>query len=116
MLPPEILGFDKSAEEVTANYTLHGGKGALSLLLYPTPQIAAERGRAVEGWLNAQHDKTLGTVLLRREGPLVLMTTGGFARDDAQRMIENVHLRNEVTWDKKLPLEFHSEIQKTYSL
>ena len=116
VLPAEILGFEKSAEEVTANYTVRGNKGTLTMLLYPTPQIAGDRGRAIESWVNARHDKSLGTMLLRREGPLVLITTGSFARDDAQRMIENVHLRSEVTWDKKMPLEFHSEIQKTYSL
>jgi hypothetical protein len=54
--------------------------------------------------------------MLRREGPLVLATTGAWLESDAKAMIENIHLRNQVTFDKKMPLEFHAEVQKTYSL
>lgn len=114
-LPAAMLGFEKSAEAVTAEYGSRSGKGTLTLLLYPTPQIAGDRGRAVEAWVNA-HKDGLGTVKLRREGPLVLMMAGGMAGEEAQRTIENIHLHSEVTWDKKMPLEFHAEIQKTYSL
>ncbi len=114
-LPTEILGFDKSAEVSTANYSTHSGKELLTMLLYPTPQIAGEKGRAIEGWLNA-HSEGLGTIKLRREGPLVLLATGSFPADEAQQMIENVHLKAEVTWDKKMPQEFHSEVKKTASL
>jgi hypothetical protein len=31
-------------------------------------------------------------------------------------MVEGIHLRQAVTFDKKMPLEFHAEVQKTYSL
>jgi hypothetical protein len=112
-LAPEILGFDKSAEAVTASYAGHG-RETLTLLLYPTPQIAGDHGRAVESWVNAHKD--LGMVKLRREGPLVLMAAGSFPGDEAQRMIENIHLRSEVTWEKKMAPEFHTEVRKTYSL
>ncbi len=44
-VPPEIVGFDKAAEVVTAKYE---GKGALTMLLYPTPQIAGDHGRQME--------------------------------------------------------------------
>ena len=43
VLPGEIVGFDKAAEAVTAKYE---GKGKLTMLLYPTPQIAGDHGRA----------------------------------------------------------------------
>jgi hypothetical protein len=55
-------------------------------------------------------------VKLRREGPLVLMTTGAWTPDEALQMVEGIHLRNELTWNKPMPLEFHAEVQKTYSL
>ena len=70
-LPPEIVGFDKAAEVVTAKYD---GKGTLTLLLYPTPQIAGDHGRQIEAEMNRQ-GAAAGTVKLRREGPLVLLTT-----------------------------------------
>lgn len=114
-LPPEILGFDKAAEAVTARYAEPTGKGTLTLLLYPTPQLAGIHGRAVESWLNT-HSDGLGTIKLRREGPLVLLLTGSYPPEEAQHLLENIHLRSEVTWDKKMPVEFHSEVRKTASL
>jgi hypothetical protein len=111
-LPPEILGFDKAGEVVTAKYA---GRGTLTLLMYPTPQIAGDHLRQIEAYMKTA-GPTAGTVMLRREGPLVLLTTGVWTEADAHAMVENIHLRNEVTFDKKMPLEFHAEVQKTYSL
>jgi hypothetical protein len=112
VLPPEIIGFDKAAEAVTAKYD---GKGTLTMLLFPTPQIAGDHGRQIEAEMNRQ-GASAGTVKLRREGPLVLMTTGAWKPAEAQEMVENIHLRNEVTWNKQMPPEFHSEVRKTVSL
>jgi hypothetical protein len=111
-VPPEIIGFDKAAEVVTAKYE---GKGTLTLLLYPTPQIAGDHGRQIEAEMNRQ-GAAAGTVKLRREGPLVLLTTGAWKPTEAQEMVENIHLRNELTWNKPMPSEFHAEVRKTVSL
>jgi hypothetical protein len=112
VVPAEIVGFDKAAEVVMAKYA---GKGMLTLLLYPTPQIAGEHGRAIATEMNRQ-GSAAGTVKMRREGPLVLLTTGAWEAAEAKAMVEGIHLRNELTWNKSMPLEFHAEIQKTYSL
>jgi hypothetical protein len=112
ILPPDIIGFDKAAEVVTAKYA---GKGTLTLLLYPTPQIAGDHGRAIEAEMNRQ-GAAAGTVKLRREGPLVLLTTGSWIPVEAERLIENIHLRSEVTWNKSVPPVFQTEIRKTVSL
>jgi hypothetical protein len=111
-LPAEIIGFDKAAEIVTAKYE---GKGTLTLLLYPTPQIAGDHGRQIEAAVKQEGDPA-GTVVMRREGPLVSMTTGAWKLADAKEMVESIHLRNELTWNKPMPLEFHSEVRKTVSL
>ncbi len=111
-LPVGILGFDKAAEVVTAKYQ---GKGTLTLLLYPTPQIAGEHGRQVEAEMNRE-GPAAGTVKLRREGPLVVLTTGAWNPVEAQKVVEEIHLRSEVTWNKPVPPEFHAEIKKTVSL
>jgi hypothetical protein len=111
VLPAESVGFDKSAETVTAKYK---DGGILTLLLYPTPQIAGDHGRTIEGQVG--HDTSAGTVKLRREGPLVLLTTGAWTTDAAQAMVDGIHLRSEVSFDKPMPHEFHAEMQKTYSL
>ena len=112
VLPAEIVGFDKAAEVVTAKYA---GEGTLTLLLYPTPQIAGAHGREIEAEMNRE-GAAAGTVKLRREGPLLLLTTGVWRAVDAQKMVEGIHLHNEVTWDKPVPPEFHAEIRKTVSL
>jgi hypothetical protein len=112
VLPPEIVGFDKAAEVVTAIYE---GKGRLTMLLFPTPQIAGDHGKQIEAEMNRQ-GASAGTVKLRREGPLVLLTTGAWKPSEAQQTIENIHLRNELTWNKPMPPEFHSEVRKTVSL
>ncbi|MBN9616750.1 MAG: hypothetical protein BGO25_10600 [Acidobacteriales bacterium 59-55] len=112
VLPGAMVGFDKSAEVIMAKYA---GRGFLTLLLYPTPQIAGDRGRAIVAEMN-KLGPTAGTVKLRREGPLVLMTTGGWSPAVAQKTIEGIHLHNLLTWNKAMPLDFHSEVRKTVSL
>ena len=112
VLPAGIIGFDKSAEVVTARYT---GKGTLTLLLYPTPQIAGAHGRQIEAEMNRQ-GSAAGTVKLKRDGVLVLLTTGNWQPADAQQLIENIHLNLQVSYDKPMPLEFHAEIRKTATL
>lgn len=112
VLPAGIVGFDKSAEVVTAKYF---GRGTLTLLLYPTPQIAGEHGRQIEAEMNRQ-GASAGTVKLRREGVLLLLTTGNWQPDAAKQVIENTHLNMQVSYDKPLPLEFHAEVRKTATL
>jgi len=116
VLPPEILGWDKSAEIATASYSGRAGKGTLTLLLYPTPQIAGDRGRAIEKAINDKGVAAFGTVKMRRVGPLVGMTSGAFSPDQAEKLVQALHLNEEVTFDQKLPLEFHAEVRKTATL
>jgi hypothetical protein len=119
-LPAEILGWDKSAEVGIAQYSGRTGHGMLTLLMYPTPQIAGDRGRAIEQAVNQMIAKdgpaALGTVKLKRLGPMVEMTQGGFTPDQAFGLLASVKLNEEITFDKPMPLEFHAEIRKTYSL
>jgi hypothetical protein len=112
VLPPEIVGFDKAAEVATAKYE---GKGTLTLLLYPTPQIAGDHGRQIVAAMSKQGPPA-GTIMVRREGPLVLLTSGAWNGPEAKALVESIHLRNELTWNKPMPLEFHSEVRKTVSL
>ncbi len=115
-LPPEILGWDKSAEIATAAYSGRAGKGMLTLLLYPTPQIAGDRGRAIEKAINDAGVAGFGTVKLFRNGPLLSLTTGGFKPDQAEKLVHAPHLNEQVSFDQKMPLEFHAEIKKTATL
>ena len=117
-LPADLLGFDKAAETATADYTGRSGTGKLTLLLLPTPQIAGDRGRALENWLNSPEAKaaSLGSIKLRRIGPLLALATGAFTPEQASAMVDGIHLRTELTWNKPVPPEFHVEVRKTASL
>jgi hypothetical protein len=113
VLPPEQVGFDKSAETVTAKSK---GGGVLTLLLYPTPEIAGEHERAIEALTRQQGTSLVGTVKIRREGTLLVLTSGAWPVVEAQKMVDGIHLRSEVTWDKPVPLDFTTEVRKTFSL
>ena len=107
-VPEQAVGFQKSAEAVTAKYK---GGGELTLVLYPTPQIAGEFARDIQSSLG-----DVSKFKLRREGPLVAVATGGWPAGQAQKIVDGVHLRTELSFDKPMPLEFHTEVQKTYTL
>jgi hypothetical protein len=55
-------------------------------------------------------------VKLRREGPLLVLTSGAWPVVEAQKMVDGIHLRSEVTWDKPVPLDFGTEVRKTFTL
>lgn len=112
VLPSDIVGFDKAAEAVMASYA---GEGTLTLLMYPTPQIAGDHGRLIEAEMNRE-GTAAGTVRMRRDGPLLMLTTGPWRPADAEKMIHGIHLREVMSWNKPLPLDFHTEVTKTYSL
>ncbi|HEU4637186.1 MAG TPA: DUF6599 family protein, partial [Edaphobacter sp.] len=112
VLPGAILGFDKAAEALTARYA---GRGKLTMLLYPTPQIAGDRLRAIEQEIHKE-GKAAGTVVMRRAGNLLIITTGDWSMAEAKALVQSVHPRMEVTWNKPMPPEFHTEVRKTYSL
>ena len=108
-LPVAQLGWEKSAEAVTAQYVDKRGKETLTLLLYPTPQIAGDHARLIEAEVGS-------AAKVRREGELVIVAAGTFSADDTVNMEENIHMRSQVTFDKTMPLDFPTEIHKTYSL
>ena len=116
LLPADILAFDKAGETVTAEYqTRSHARGFLTILLYPTPTIAGDVGRAIEAHFRSNTAPN-SVATLRREGPMLMLATGGFAPAEAQALVDNIHLRNELTWNKEKPPEFHAEVAKTASL
>ncbi len=115
-MPADLLAWDKSAEVVTAEYAGKSGKGAVTLMLYPTPQIAGDRGRALEKYVNETGVAGFGTLKMRRVGPMLGMTTGALGVEQATEMMAGLHLDSVVTFDKPMPLEFHAEMKKTATL
>lgn len=123
VLPAALVDFTKGAEVLTANYHMHSGEGALTLIGYPTPQIAAERERAIGAflkggnspqtpWTQALTESSPTALQVSRSGPFVAVTSGYFSTDDAKRILGSINYQAQVSWTQ--PTE--TEISKTAKL
>ncbi len=111
VLPVALIGFgSSSAEAVTANYDTHDGQGTLTLIEYPTPQLAAARLREIDAFLKAGNtpqaawpqalvDSQAGTLLTRRSGPIVAVTSGSFPASAAKALINKINYQADITWN-----------------
>ena len=124
VLPPSLVGFDKGAETVTANYSLTSGPATLTLIDYPTPQIAQAQENAIRAYLKAGSqaqppwpkpltDSDLASLEVRHSGPLVVIVSGDAIPDESHRLIESVHYEAELT---AIPQPVESEVEKTSKL
>ena len=111
VLPPELIHFYQDAEAVTAQY----GKGTLTLLSYPTPEIADARMAALAGALQQGAVQGIpGALLVKRAGTRVAVTSGGFTAAQAKALLAQVQFREHIAIDRLKPKV--SEIAKTAQL
>src|SRR5215472_375019 len=115
VLPASSLGWDKSAEAVTANYDAKHGRETLTLLIYPTPQIAQAFERRLSTGVKGL-GSSFANARVRRDQELVMLASGAWTGSEAQAMLENVHMKQIVAVDQYMPPVFHDEVQKTFSL
>jgi hypothetical protein len=128
VLPPELVGFDRGAEAVTASYTLRTGPATLTIIDYPTPQLAATQEKTIRDYIQAGirggqqaqaawpkplQDSGLAALEVRRSGPLVALVSGNAFTDDSHKLLAAVHYETELT---SLQQEGESEILKTGKL
>jgi hypothetical protein len=124
VLPPSLIDFDKGAEAVTANYSLTSGPATLTLIDYPTPQMAHAKVDAIRAYLQAGshaqppwtkplNDSDVASIEVRESGPLVAIVSGDAIPDESHRLIESVHYEADVT---AIPQPVESEIAKTSKL
>jgi hypothetical protein len=115
VLPPGAIDFSRDAEVVTAQYVAHDGRGTLTLIEYPTPQMAirAEKtlGTLLKGALPATLQRSSPAVLgVHRSGPVVAVTSGQFTSAESQALLGEVKYQAEVTWSR--PGSGESEVRK----
>lgn len=115
VLPANSLGWSKSAEAVTANYAARNGHETLTLLLYPTPQIAQAFTRALTDGVKGL-GPSFANAQVRRDQELVMVASGTLPVKDTQAMLSDVHMKQTVAVDRYMPPVFHTEVQKTFSL
>jgi len=125
VLPVSLVDFaSSSAEAMTANYSTRDGKGELTLLIYPTPQLAAARLRDIDAFLQAGNTQGVwpqalaesrpGSVLTRRSGPLVAVVSGSLPAATAHKLLNQVNYQADIVWNN--PQGYVSEGSKVARL
>jgi hypothetical protein len=114
-LPAGIIGFSRDAEVVTAQYSTHGGQGTLTIIDYPTPQMAISAEKSIAASLKGSlppglQSSSPAALGVRRSGPIVAVTSGNFSRAEAQALLGQVKYQAEVTWSH--PHSGVSEVKK----
>jgi len=124
VLPPELVSFDRGAEAVTANYTLRSGQATLTIIDYPTPQMAAAEETKIRAYIKAGNqaqppwpkplvDSDLASLEVRRSGPLVALVSGDAIPDESHKLLATVHFETDLT---SIPQPTESDVSKTSKL
>jgi hypothetical protein len=124
VLPTELVGFDRGAEAVTANYTVRSGVATLTLIDYPTPQMATAQEakireyikagkQAQPAWPKPLMDSDLASLEVRRSGPLVALVSGDAIPEESHKLLASVHYESELM---SIPQSGESEVSKTGKL
>ena len=124
VLPPSLVDFDKGAETVTATYSLSSGPATLTIIDYPTPQIAAAQENAIRAYLKAggQYqpawpkplaDSDVASLEVKHSGPLVIVVSGDAIPDESHRLLESVHYEADLI---SIPQPTESDVVKTSKL
>ena len=100
-LPANVVDFGRGAEVVLGRYSTSAGLATLTMIAYPTPQIAGERLRAIEEALvpgsSANPDRQ---PFIKRTGPLVVLVTGDASLNEAHALLAAVNYEADVTWNE----------------
>jgi hypothetical protein len=124
VLPPEVVGFDRGAETVTATYSLRSGPATLTLIDYPTPQMAAAQEGKIRAYIKAGSqaqptwpkpllDSDVASLEVRRSGPLVALISGDAIPEESHKLLARVHFDSDLT---SIPQPMESEVSKTSKL
>jgi hypothetical protein len=108
VLPPDIVGFDRGAEVVTANYKLRSNPATITLIDYPTPQMAAAQeakirayikagSQAQPAWPKPLQDSDQASIEVRRSGPLVALVSGDAIPEESHKLLATIHYEAEIT-------------------
>jgi hypothetical protein len=97
-VPAQLIDFQQNPEIALGQYNTANRGSVLMLIAYPTPQIAAERLRAIEAQVPQQ---TGGAVFAaKRSGPILAVVNGQISRDDATALLARVNYDANVTWNE----------------
>jgi len=126
VLPVDMVGFDRGAEVVTATYSLRSGPATLTVIDYPTPQMAMAQETRIRGFIKAGNpaaanpsgpawpkplaDSDQASLEVRRSGPLVALVSGDATPEESHKLLATVHYEMDLT---TIPQPSDSEVAKT---
>ena len=90
-----LVDFSKAPEIEFAKYRSSSGEANLTLIGYPTPQIAAERLRALQA-----ASLPGGPFFYKRTGPILVAVGGNVSESEAQSLLASVNYEADVTWNQ----------------
>jgi hypothetical protein len=94
-IPAALVNFSMGPEVVLARYRSSNGEAYMTLISYPTPQIAAERLKAFQA-----AGLPAGPFFFKRSGPLVVAINGNIPQSEAQSLLASVNYDADVTWNQ----------------
>lgn len=102
-ISPDLVDFPKGAEVALAQYaTSAGSQGDATLMVisYPTPQIAADRTKAIDAALHTTSQRENPASRVKRSGPIVALVSGQVSNGDAKSLLDQVNYDADVTWNQ----------------
>jgi hypothetical protein len=87
----QLIDFSKSPEVAVGKYRTSQGEASVTLVGYPTPQIARERMDAMQA-----AGLTGGPFYFKRTGPYVVAVNGNIPADEAQSLLASVNYDADV--------------------
>ena len=96
-LSAQQIDFKVEPEILSQDYTSDDGPLTLTVVNYPTPQLAGQQFKS----LQASAQGAAGQLLVRRSGPLLAVVTGATGSSAAKNLLNSVNYEAEVTWDQQ---------------
>jgi len=104
-VPVELVDFSKSPELVLAKCHTSWGEANLTLIAYPTPQIAMEKLRTIQA-----ASLPGGPFYFKRTGPIVAIVNGNVPQDEAQPLLAAVNYDANVTLTQPTSLDLKDNL------
>jgi hypothetical protein len=93
-IPADLAALDRGAEAQLARYRSGGSEFQVTIISYPTPQMASAFARKFEA---------LPGVAIRRTGPLLTVVPEGASVAAVGKLIEQINYSPNLTWSEHVP-------------
>jgi hypothetical protein len=102
-IPAELAGLDRGAEAQLARYRSGGSEVQMTIISYPTPQMAIAFARKFEGVPGAA---------IRRSGPLLTVIPEGTTNGGVEKLLSEVNYNPKLTWNEFVPKDTPQDAAK----